>query len=294
MTKDDEFRQLFGVSDGDLETVRAYGKRVTPYVDVFLDRIYEYLRASLGDYFSVHFPDTLTIDRAKSAQRAAWVEFWKAPWDSAYIASREHVGNVHAQLQVEPRHYMGTMAHAYRLWTEELSPEGLTEHERRSLLSSLQRVMAMEAALVVDTYSRRTAEVINQQSRALLDMSTPIVAPSDGVLMLPLVGILDSRRAQDTMRRMLQEVAERQAVAFILDISGVAVVDTAVANHLIRMTKATKLMGCETIVSGVSPQVAETIVELGIEIFDMKTTGNMKDALKLAFRLAGADARANA
>jgi len=93
------------------------------------------------------------------------------------------------------------------------------------------------------------------------------------------------------MRRMLRQIGERQAVAFILDISGVAVVDTAVANHLIRMTKGARIMGCEAIVSGVSAQVAETIVELGIEIGEMKTTGNLKDALKLAFRLGEVDTK---
>jgi len=144
----------------------------------------------------------------------------------------------------------------------------------------------MEGALVVDAYHRRTNEIIDQQSRALIDMSTPIAALAEGVLMLPIVGILDSRRAQDIMRRMLRQIGERQAVAFILDISGVAVVDTAVANHLIRMTKGARIMGCEAIVSGVSAQVAETIVELGIEVGEMKTTGNLKDALRLAFRLA--------
>src|SRR6187401_441213 len=120
-------------------------------------------------------------------------------------------------------------------------------------------------------------------------MSTPVAALWDGILMLPIVGIVDSKRAQDIMNRMLERVAETQSRAFILDISGVAVVDTAVANHLIKMTKAARLMGCEAIVSGVSAQVAETIVELGIEIGEMKTTGNLKDALKLAFRLGEVD-----
>jgi rsbT co-antagonist protein RsbR len=131
--------------------------------------------------------------------------------------------------------------------------------------------------------------VIAQQSRSLVDMSTPIAGLWDGILMLPIVGILDSRRAQDIMQRMLEQVAEKEAVVFILDISGVAVVDTAVANHLIRMTKAARLMGCETIVSGLSPSVAQTIVELGIEVGEMRTTGNLRDALREAFDRVGVE-----
>ena len=107
--------------------------------------------------------------------------------------------------------------------------------------------------------------------------------------MLPVVGIVDSRRAQDIMQRMLEQIAEKRALVFILDISGVAVVDTAVANHFIRMTKAARLMGSFPIVSGLSPSVAQTIVELGIEVGDMKTTGNLQDALRIAFKLAGVE-----
>ena len=243
MMKHAEFRQLFDVTDADLEQVRVYGKRVTPYIDAFIERLYAFMRGALGEHFSVHFPDTRTLERAQAALRSAWLEFWQARWDAEYVASREHVGDVHAQLQVEPRHYLATMAHASKLWTEELAPEGLSETERRAAVAAVQRVIAMEAALVVDTYGRRTSEIINQQSHALIEMSTPIAALMDGVLMLPIVGILDSKRAQDIMRRMLQQVGDKQAVAFILDISGVAVVDTAVANHLIRMTKAARLMG---------------------------------------------------
>jgi rsbT co-antagonist protein RsbR len=86
---------------------------------------------------------------------------------------------------------------------------------------------------------------------------------------------------------MLEQISEKRATVFILDISGVAVVDTAVANHLIRMTKAARLMGSYTIVSGLSPSVAQTIVELGIEVGEMRTTGNLQDALRIAFDRIG-------
>ena len=90
-----------------------------------------------------------------------------------------------------------------------------------------------------------------------------------------------------SMRCMMKQISEKRATVFILDISGVAVVDTAVANHLIRMTKAARLMGSYTIVSGLSPSVAQTIVELGIEVGEMRTTGNLQDALRIAFDHVG-------
>jgi len=105
--------------------------------------------------------------------------------------------------------------------------------------------------------------------------------------MLPVVGIIDSRRAQDIMAAMLAKIAETRSRVIILDISGVAVVDTAVANHLIKITKATRLMGCECTISGVSPAIAQTIVELGIDVGDVKTTATLQDSLVDAFKRTG-------
>ena len=89
------------------------------------------------------------------------------------------------------------------------------------------------------------------------------------------------------MNATLEKIAESQARIFILDISGVGVVDTAVANHLIKISRATRLMGCECIISGVSPSIAQTIVDLGIDVGDVKTTSTMKDALATAFKQLG-------
>jgi methyl-accepting chemotaxis protein len=125
----------------------------------------------------------------------------------------------------------------------------------------------------------------------VLKMSTPVTAIWQDILMLPVVGIIDSGRAQDIMNAILTEVAETQARVIIVDISGVAVVDTAVANHLIKITKATRLMGCECKLSGVSAAIAQTMVELGIEVGDVKTTATLKDALVEAFQMTGAEIR---
>ena len=285
----DDLLLLFGASQDDFERVRKLGKLVLPRMDDFIEHLYAYIEEALGADFEVHFPDKTTLARAQMSSRRAWTEFFEGRWDDEYLKSRERIGEVHAQLQVEPRHYLAAMNKAVDLWTGELYEGGIDEEAWPEVVASVRRTALMEAALVVDVYSRRTAEVIGQQSRALIDMSTPIAALWDGILMLPIVGILDSRRAQDIMQRMLEQVAEKQAVVFILDISGVAVVDTAVANHLIRMTKAARLMGCETIVSGLSPSVAQTIVELGIEVGEMRTTGNLRDALRVAFERVGVE-----
>ena len=123
---------------------------------------------------------------------------------------------------------------------------------------------------------------VQGRSRALLEMSTPATNIWSGVLFLPIVGIVDSRRSQDIMDKALSKIAETRAHTLMLDISGVGVVDTAVANHLIRVAKAAVLMGCQTIISGISPAIAQTIGDLGIDLGSIRTTSTIQAALREA------------
>ena len=139
-----------------------------------------------------------------------------------------------------------------------------------------------------DVSERKITEAkIDAQHRAMMEMSTPVTAIWNDILLLPIVGFIDSQRAQDVMSAILSKIDETRARVFIMDISGVAVVDTAVANHLIKITKATRLMGCECMISGVSPAIAQTIVDLGIETGDVRTTATLRDALHAAFGSIG-------
>mgnify|MGYP006267622595 CR=1 FL=1 len=286
--KTNEFPVLFGVTGDDFSKIADFGQLISPKIDEVVDALYVHMASILGDTFALHFDEEKALGRAKSLSRRAWLEFLTGRWDEPYIQSRIRIGEVHAQLQIEPRHYLAIMEAAVDLLID-AGIQDVPTKEREATIHAIRRVANMEAALVVDVYSTRTSDIITQQSRALTDMSTPITAIWDGILMLPVVGIVDSRRAQDIMQRMLEQIAEKRATVFILDISGVAVVDTAVANHLIRMTKAARLMGSYTVVSGLSPSVAQTIVELGIEVGEMRTTGNLQDALRIAFDYIGGE-----
>ncbi len=126
-----------------------------------------------------------------------------------------------------------------------------------------------------------TTEVQNR-SLAMLEMSTPVAKIWDGVLFAPIVGIVDSRRSRDIMNKALSSIVDNRAHTLMLDIGGVGVVDTAVANHLIKIAKAAVLMGCKTIISGISPAIAQTITELGIDLGSVHTTSTIESALREA------------
>lgn len=126
--------------------------------------------------------------------------------------------------------------------------------------------------------AREAERVRLELDRTLQEMSTPVTPIWEGILLLPLVGIVDSTRTDDVMRKTLDRITQTGSRMFILDISGVPTVDTAVANQLIKITKATRIMGCETLVSGVSSSIAHTIVELGVDISELRTKATLRDA----------------
>jgi rsbT co-antagonist protein RsbR len=138
-----------------------------------------------------------------------------------------------------------------------------------------------------DAYLKTREEVIARQNQDLLELSTPVVKLWDGVLALPLIGTLDSARTQVVMESLLQKIVETSADVAIIDITGVPTVDTLVAQHLLKTVTAARLMGAECIISGIRPQIAQTIVHLGVNLGDVITKANLADAFRIAIAKAG-------
>ena len=129
----------------------------------------------------------------------------------------------------------------------------------------------------------REAELIREElNLALEEMSTPVMPIWDGILLLPLIGVVDSARTDQVVNKTLERINETRSKVFLLDISGVPAMDTAVANQLLKISKATQLMGCETVISGLSPAIARTMVELGVEVGEVRTTATLQQAFAIA------------
>jgi rsbT co-antagonist protein RsbR len=134
----------------------------------------------------------------------------------------------------------------------------------------------------IEMYQRSREEVILRQQEEMMELSTPVVQLWDGVLALPLIGTLDSARTQVVMENLLQKIVETGAEIAIIDITGVPTVDTLVAQHLLKTVSAARLMGAECIISGIRPQIAQTIVHLGVELHGILTKSTLADAFKVA------------
>ena len=138
-----------------------------------------------------------------------------------------------------------------------------------------------------DTYQKGREVVINRQQQELLELSTPVVQLWQGIVALPLIGTLDSARTQVVMESLLQTIVSTGSSIAIIDITGVPVVDTLVAQHLLKTVAAARLMGADCIISGIRPQIAQTIVHLGVEINDVITKATLADAFAIALNRAG-------
>ena len=139
-----------------------------------------------------------------------------------------------------------------------------------------------------ETFQKSREGVIMRQQRDLLELSTPVVALWDGILALPLIGTLDSERTQVVMESLLERIVETGASIAIIDITGVPTVDTLVAQHLLKTVGAARLMGAECIISGIRPQIAQTIVHLGVDLGDVVTKATLASALVVALERLGA------
>lgn len=138
-----------------------------------------------------------------------------------------------------------------------------------------------------EVHQKGREEVIAQQQQEMLELSTPVVRLWDGILALPLIGTLDSARTQVVMETLLQQIVETGAGIAIIDITGVPTVDTLVAQHLLKTVAAARLMGAECIISGIRPQIAQTIVHLGVDLEDVLTKATLADAFAIALARTG-------
>ncbi|MEM9103014.1 MAG: protoglobin domain-containing protein [Pseudomonadota bacterium] len=284
--KIDVLLTVYEVSEEDINAVLSLGEALGPHIDEFIERFYKWL-VKLEE-FSVFFANDEKLHAVKNLQTEYWKEFFTHQRNTDYLEKRKVVGKTHARIGLPLSVYMAAMSISMNIWVDIMSEKDIRD-ENGFLISvgSLHKLIQLDTCIVTTTFSERINRLIEEQHNAMMEMSTPVTEIWQDILMLPIVGVIDSKRAQDIMTSVLNKIADTRARILILDIAGVAIVDTAVANHLIKVTKASALMGCQCIVSGVSPAIAQTIVELGIQVGDVRTTSTLGDALKAAFQDTG-------
>lgn len=284
----DEILEKFEITQEDLNRIRAVGPMLKAELDHHIADFYEWM-AKHKEYQIYFASNPKRLERVMEMQHGHWITFLDAKLDANWFAARKHVGAVHAHINLPNDIYFAGMSVSGKSLVDRIRRAQPPIADATETANSITKLIFLDAFLVIDEISRIAKEKITASTKALMDMSTPVTPIWEGILLLPLLGILDSERAQDIMNKTLNKISETRAKVFVMDISGVGSMDTAVANQLIKITKATQLMGCETIVSGVSPAIARTLVELGINVGEVRTTATLRDSFELALKAIGLD-----
>jgi len=275
-------RSFFEITDDDL--TRLAGLR--PFADrhsvAVVDELYQLLLGHLES--RAFFLDDAAVRRVKQLQRDYFLGLFGGRCDLAYVTDRLRVGAAHERIGLAPKWYLGAYGRYLRLLLDRLFAE-LPPAEAQAGYRSVTKVVAFDMALAMDAYIAANLETVARHQAAIRELSTPVIRVHHRILLLPLVGTVDSHRAGQIMETLLSRVVEEQARVVIIDIAGVPTVDTMVADHLLKSTDAVRLVGAETILTGISAQIARTVVQLGVDISAMHTRARLADGLELALSL---------
>jgi len=276
---------MYNITSAHLDTIRDSADQLMPAIRDIINRFYVWM-ARHPDMMAF-FHSEAQLQHVQSMQVAYWERLLGGAVDEDYVQDRRRIGEIHAKIGLPVMFYMAGASMIYEELTrmhKELFKTNEITLEHNQVIAN---VLHMDAGLICQSFVDKRDALLYEQSQAVMAMSTPVTEIWDGILLLPIVGIVDSKRSEDIVNAVLECIKTSKAKEFILDISGVGVVDTAVANYLISITKATALMGCRSTISGISPSISKTIVQLGIEIDDINTTSTMMDALSSAFENRG-------
>jgi rsbT co-antagonist protein RsbR len=277
-------RRFFEIGPEDLERLAALRPRAEERSHALVERLYELI---LGHPESrAFFGDETVVRRVKNLQRQYFLGLFAGVCDARYVEDRLRVGAAHERIGLQPKWYIGAYSRYLRLLLSDLFGE-LSSADAQAAFLSVTKLVCFDMALAMDTYIAAHLDTLARHQAAIRELSTPVIRVHERILLLPLVGTIDTQRAQQVMEALLSQVVEQQAKVVIVDIAGVPVVDTKVADHLLKTTAAVRLLGADTVLTGISAQVARTMVQLGVDLSSMKTSTRLADGIEQALATLG-------
>jgi rsbT co-antagonist protein RsbR len=278
-----EFLQFF---DEDVERLLSVNEIAEAYADPVIEAFYQHL-LSFEDTRGF-FRDPRVLDHVKRMQREYFLRLTQGNYDNAYVENRLRIGAVHERIGLPVKTYLGAYNFYLRAVADRLSEAYPSKLDQALMvLLSLMKLVFLDIGLAIDTYIVQRENTIREQQEAIRELSTPVLQVREQLLILPIVGVIDSARARQLTEGLLRSIRANRARVVVIDITGVPAVDSTVANHLVQTVDASRLMGAAVIVTGLSPDIAQTLVTIGVDLTKMNTVGDLQGGIEEAERLLG-------
>lgn len=277
-------RTFFRVNDDVLRRLQSLRPFAERHTEAVVNAFYELLLDHPET--AKFFRDDSVVRHVKSLQSEYFLQLFEGRCDLAYVENRLRVGAAHERIGLAPKWYLGAYRRYLEVVREQLHRE-LSAEEATTSMEAISRIVFFDMSIAIDTYIAANVETINRHQLAIRELSTPVIRVHERILLMPLVGTIDSLRANQIMDTLLLRVVEEQARYVIVDIAGVPVVDTKVADNLIKTTAAVRMLGAQVVVTGISAPIARTLVQLGVDVSTMHTRARLQEGIELALELSG-------
>ena len=279
-------KRLVGLELSDLGRISALREFVTEHVDEYASAFF----AHLGNFDEARplISNRSLLEKARQLKRDHLVAMVQGEYGARYVEQRIELGSVYARVGLDARVFLG----AFMQLLKHIGSGVMRRFERAPLeshdnLMSLNKVAFFDLGIITDILVFERERTIRQQQEAIRELSTPVLQIRDRLLLLPIVGLIDTHRARLITDGLLRSIRANRAKVVVMDVTGVATIDSRVANHLLQTVSAARLMGAFVIVTGLSSDVAQSLVALGIELTKLNTVGDLQGGVDEAERILG-------
>jgi len=272
--------------DDDVANLVEIHNHARRYAKSVIEDFYEHL-LSFEETRSF-FKDPEILKRVQNAQEGYFLRLTQGTYDLAYAQDRLRIGAIHERIGLPVKAYLGMYNYYLRAVASRLIEAYENEPKRAwSAFLSLLKLKMLDIGLAIDTYISARERTIREQQVAIRELPIPVLPLRAGMLLVPIIGLIDSLRARLLTEQLLAAVRDNRAKVVVIDITGVQAVDSKVANHIVQTVEAARLMGATVIIAGISPQIAQTMVTLGIDLGRIATVGDLQSGIEQAEELLG-------
>lgn len=270
-------------TQADVERLAQADALVSRHADELVEELYAHIHSADG----AQDGDTAPT-HTKGLLGEYFLGLTRGAYDVEFVEERLRlVGGLRQRFGPDPSWYLGTYNLYLRAVGERLRGAGDEIDDPRAVFESVRKVTFLDLGFAFDAYMLERERTIWRQEEELRKLSTPVLQLQDELLLLPIVGFVDTARAQQLTEQLLHAIRERRARVVVIDVTGVGAVDSRVANHIVQTVEAARLMGAAAIVTGLSAEVAQTLVRLGVDLSAVRTVGDLQGGIEEADRLLG-------